>query len=70
MAAITYQDFLNKASEVLQDPAHLNHKKALLLIDFEKLPALESAVGFFPIDNILQQAFDLISHALHPSDIV
>ncbi|HMY61680.1 MAG TPA: hypothetical protein PLA56_06620 [Nitrosomonas sp.] len=25
MAAITYQDFLNKASEVLQDPAHLNH---------------------------------------------
>lgn len=70
MAAITYQDFLSKAFEALHHPAHINQKKALLLINFEKLPTLESAVGFFPIDHILQQAFELISNALRPNDIV
>ena len=66
----TYQDFLNKAFEALRHPEKLTHKKALLLIDFEKLSALECAVGFFPIDNILQQAYDLVRDALHPHDIV
>ena len=70
MAALTYQDFLSKAYAALQHSAHNEQKKALLLIDFEKLSALESAVGFFPIDNILQQTFDLINNALHPNDIV
>lgn len=70
MITITYRDFLSKTFKVLHDPAHISQRKALLVIDFEKLPALESAVGFFPIDNILQQAFDLISNALHSNDIV
>lgn len=70
MTVLAYQNFLKKASQELNHAHSSGSKKAVLVVNFERLAELDGVLGFTAVDEILQQIADQLKNALNPADLV
>lgn len=70
MTILAYQDFLQVAARKLQDPALINRRSALLIVNFERLAELDGILGFAVVDKILTQVSNQLKAALNTEDLV
>ncbi|QOJ24556.1 MAG: EAL domain-containing protein [Gammaproteobacteria bacterium] len=70
MTVLAYQSFLIKASQKLNDAHPSNFRKAVLIVNFERLAELDGVLGFTVVDDMLQQIAAQLRSALNPGDLV
>jgi len=70
MTIFQYRTFLRKANKIISDANKSKQLVAVMLIDFEKLPALDSVLGYHAVDSMLKDAGHRLANALLPTDLV
>ncbi|MBS0299056.1 MAG: EAL domain-containing protein [Proteobacteria bacterium] len=70
MTVLAYQSFLKIASQKLHEAHSSNFRKAVLIVNFERLAELDGVLGFTVVDNMLQQIAAQLKSALNPEDLV
>ncbi len=70
MPVLAYQDFLQVAAHKLSNSHHSNSRHAVLIVSFERFPALDGILGFTTVDKIMQQLSEQLKNALNLEDLV
>ncbi len=70
MAILQSNEFWNGASKKIADVLQTNGSSAMIVIDFEGLPALDGIFGPLIVDSFLKEAASRLASALQSTDII
>ncbi|MBS0496978.1 MAG: EAL domain-containing protein [Gammaproteobacteria bacterium] len=70
MTVLAYQNFLKIASQELNGALPSDARKAVLIVNFERLAELDGVLGFNAVDDILRQVAGQLKSALNPADLI
>ncbi len=70
MTIYTYQDFLQTASETLFDVNKAHKHSAVIVLNLEGLPELDSTLGYTEVDAVLDELVQQLREALNTTDLV
>jgi len=70
MTIFSYQEFLQTARHLLQTPQTPSGRRAMLILEFERLAEMDGVLGYRVVDDIVNHAASAIRQALNPEDIV
>ncbi|MDE2389833.1 MAG: EAL domain-containing protein [Betaproteobacteria bacterium] len=70
MTVLVYQNFLKIAAQELNGAPPSDARKAVLIVNFERLAELDGVLGFNAVDDILRQVAGQLKSALNPADLI
>lgn len=70
MPIFQYQDFFNKANEVLWAPNVEKNAIGVVIIDFERFSELDGMLGYLAVDRIAEQVVKRLESSLRETDLI
>lgn len=70
MTVLTYQDFLQTASQKLCDLHSIDQRNAVLIVNLERLAELDGVLGFTIVDEIMHKISRQLQDSLNAGDLV